>query len=608
MKKYFLSGISALMMGIGVVSCHHEVENNSQYGVDVVAQKKEQFSKSFKSAFGDITSGQTWGFERTPAANVTLSNEDEYIVTDDIQGETIRNYVFETIKEEEPVYGYSEYYQNLNGRKKVKDTSKTTVQHKFMPHFEYSFEVHDVVAEAGRVFCEDLASSYEDPSDNPDSKNDFDYNDIVFDAYIIERIYIRKTIASVWESKRTIVEHRTEYIDETKATDDFVTTYTEDSGWGDFKQNTEVAPYKTKQINIRKDKKALEGITVEPQKFAKVNLQAVGCTKDATVLGEEVHGLFNISVATLVNVIDPEAQGYGTYVARDTVHLVNYHNSYDLEDEFDSERKVADDYAKADESLYSGITSSTLLFGGYKNIIDIPVMVRFQDRQATFLQSEVGEAPHKIAMQPEIVTADGKNKAYAAPWPNENYAIDLVYSDFNKMGSSQKVATWTNPNRSYTYNEAEDIAIEAKGASNVTPASGTISSTIITTLYDSSKDKGNEGGYDISKGMKFDNNGDIVGMLNEGDIIKLTGSVINAEKSIAFDETKNWIVYLCDGNSNNLAEEKGYNSDNVTANITISKSILTKLKNSASDQNAFILNGENIKVSTVSIVRISTSE
>lgn len=610
MKKYFLRGISALMMSIGIASCHHEVENNSQYGVDVVAQKKEQFSKAFKSAFGDITTGQTWGFERTPATNITISDEDGFIVTDDIQGETIRNYDFETITEEEPIYEYSEYYQNINGRKKVKDTSKTIVQHKFMPHFEYSFEAHDVVVEAGRVFCENLASSYEDPSDNPDSKNDFDYNDIVFDAYIIERIYIKKTIASIWESKRTIVEHRAEYIDETKATDGFVTTYTEDSGWGDFLQNTEVAPYKTKQINIRKDKTALEGITADPQIFAKVLLVAAGGTKEATILGDEVHGLFNVNVSTMVNTYGgttSSSRVTGSFVSKDPVQLTNSHTFYDTNNEFDMDRKVADDYAKADDALYPGITSSTILFGGYKNIVDIPVMVRFENKSACQLEAKVGEAPHKIAMQPEKITTNLSSKAFAAPWPIENYSIDLAYSDFNKTGSSQKVATWTTRNVGYTYNDAESISCETKGTSHVFSASGSTASIIISTLYDNSKDKGNEGGYDISKGMKFENNGDIVGMLNEGDIIKVTGSVINAEKSIAFDETKNWIVYLCDGNSNNLAEEKGYNSNNVIANFTISSSILSKLKSSASGQNAFILNGENIKVSTVSIIRTSTS-
>lgn len=611
MKKYFLRGISALMMGIGIASCHHEVENNSQYGVDVVAQKKEQFSKAFKSAFGDITSGQTWGFERTPATNITLSNEDGYIVTDDILGETIRNYDFETITEEEPIYEYSEYYQNLNGRKKVKDTSKTTVQHKFMPHFEYSFEARDIVIEAGRVFCENLASNYEDPSDNPNSKNDFDYNDIVFDAYIIERIYIRKTIASVWESKRTIVEHRTEYIDETKATDDFVTTYTEDSGWGDFLQNTEVAPYKTKQLNIRKDKNALEGITADPQIFAKVLLVAAGGTKEATILGEEVHGLFNVNVSTMVNTFDngsgnmPSASGN---VSKDPVQLTNSHTIYDLNDEFDIERKAADDYAKGDDTLYPGITTSNILFGGYKNIINIPVLVHFTDKNVYILEAETGAAPHKIAMQPVENGTNQNNKIFIAPWPCENYSIDLAYHDFNKTGSSQKVATWTALDASYTYQDAKTTTNEMQGTSYVIPAKGSTASTTIATLYDNSKDKDNEGGYDISRGMKFDNNADIVGMLNEGDIIKVTGSVINAEKSIALDETKNWIVYLCDGNSNNLAEEKGYNSDNVTANFTISKSILTKLKNSTSGQNAFILNGDNLKVSTVSIVRTFESE
>ena len=601
MKKYLLTGILALMTGICFVSCHHEVDSYTG-NVDAVTQKKEQFSSAFKSAFGDITSGQTWGFERTPATSITPSDEDGFIVTDDILGETIRNYDFETIKEDEPTYEYSEYYQNINGRKKVKDSTKITVQHKFMPHFDYIFEAYDVVAEAGRVFCEDLSSSYAYSSDNPASKNVFDYNDIVFDAYIINRIYVRKTTASVWESKRTIVEHHVEYVDETKETDDFVTTYTEDSGWGDFQQNTEVAPYKTKQLNIRKDKNALEGITADSHLFAKVLLVAAGGTKEATILGNEIHGLFNVNVSTMVNTYGgaTSSQSAGSFVSRDPVQLTNSHSFYDTNDEFDLERKVADDFAQADDALYPGITSSSILFGGYKNIINIPIIVRFVDKSVYQLEAEVGEAPHKIAMQPEKNAVS--SKAFAASWPCENYSIDLAYSDFNKTGSSQKVATWTSYNAIYTYNDAENIPCEAKGTSHVFSASSSTASIIISTLYD----KSNEGGYDISKGLTLESNDGIVNILNEGDIIKVTGSVINAEKSIALDETKNWIVYLGDGNANSLAEEKGYNSDKVTANFTISSNILSKLKSGVSGQNAIILRGENIKVSTVSIIRTTS--
>jgi hypothetical protein len=301
----------------------------------------------------------------------------------------------------------------------------------------------------------------------------------------------------------------------------------------------------------------------------------------------------------------PSASGN---VSKDPVQLTNSHTIYDLNDEFDIERKVADDYAKGDDTLYPGITTSNILFGGYKNVINIPVLVHFTDKNVYILEAETGAAPHKIAMQPVENGTNQNNKIFIAPWPCENYSIDLAYHDFNKTGSSQKVATWTALDASYTYQDAKTTTNEMQGTSYVIPAKGSTASTTIATLYDNSKDKDNEGGYDISRGMKFDNNADIVGMLNEGDIIKVTGSVINAEKSIALDETKNWIVYLCDGNSNNLAEEKGYNSDNVTANFTISKSILTKLKNSTSGQNAFILNGDNLKVSTVSIVRTFESE
>jgi RND family efflux transporter MFP subunit len=91
--------------------------------------------------------------------------------------------------------------------------------------------------------------------------------------------------------------------------------------------------------------------------------------------------------------------------------------------------------------------------------------------------------------------------------------------------------------------------------------------------------------------------------LKEGDIITVTGTIINTDKSTAADATKNWMVSLSDGKSNLLDEVKGHDSDKVTATFTITKDIQTKLVYRASDQSAIILNGENIKVSTVFVIR-----
>jgi hypothetical protein len=304
----------------------------------------------------------------------------------------------------------------------------------------------------------------------------------------------------------------------------------------------------------------------------------------------------------MVNILDKKSQKYKTYIILDAVDLNNNHNGYDPDDEFDKTRKAIDDFAKGDDTLYPDITPSKYLFGGYEKVIDIPVQVRFDNKHVISLQAETGEAPHKIAMQPERLSAD---KVYVAPWPDENCSIDQAYSDFNKTGSNQTVATWTNPNREYTYNEAEDITVDAKGTSTSFQAISPVSSMIIATLYDNSKDgdKGNEGGYDISKGMTIGNIDGIVGMLKEGDIITVTGTIINADKSIAADATKNWMVSLSDGKSNLLDEVNGHNSDKVTATFTITKDIQTKLVYRASDQSAIILNGENIKVSTVFVIR-----
>lgn len=594
MKKYFLRGISALMMGMGIASCHHEVENVSQYGVDVVAEKKEQFDNAFKNAFGTIASGQTWGFART--ASKSESAQDGYIETDDVLGNTIGSYDFSKIREDAPTYEYLNTFIDTDGKEK-RYVARTVIQHKYMPRLDYVFEARDFVTDAGRVFCEDLSSNYND------SKEYFDYNDAVFDASIIERTYIRKTTASIWEATRTATDYYTEDVSKTRGSDEGgEEKFIEYGEWGDFRQVAEVAPYKTKQLNLRWDKNSPEGVTAEPHKYARVILQAAGSTKDIKIFGEEVHSHFGTSTSMMVNILDKNSQKYDTHIILDAANLNNNHNGYDPDDEFDKTRKTIDDFAKGDETLYPDITPSKYLFGGYEKVIDIPVQVRFDNKHVISLQAEIGEAPHKIAMQPERLSAD---KVYAAPWPDENCSIDQAYSDFNKTGSNQTVATWTNPDREYTFNEAKDVTVDAKGTSTSFQAISPVSSMIIATLYDNGKDedKGNEGGYDISKGMTIGNIDGIAGMLKEGDIITVTGTIINADKSIAGDATKNWMVSLSDGKSNLLDEVNGHNSDKVTATFTITKDIQTKLVYRASDQSAIILNGENLKVSTVFVIR-----
>ena len=594
MKKYFLRGISALMMGMGIASCHHEVENVSQYGVDVVAEKKEQFDNAFKNAFGTIASGQTWGFART--ASKSESAQDGYIETDDVLGNTIGSYDFSKIREDAPTYEYLNTFIDTDGKEK-RYVARTVIQHKYMPRLDYVFEARDFVTDAGRVFCEDLSSNYND------SKEYFDYNDAVFDASIIERTYIRKTTASIWEATRTATDYYTEDVSKTRGSDEGgEEKFIEYGEWGDFRQVAEVAPYKTKQLNLRWDKNSPEGVTVEPHKYARVILQAAGSTKDIKIFGEEVHSIFGTSTSMMVNILDKNSQKYDTHIILDAANLNNNHNGYDPDDEFDKTRKTIDDFAKGDETLYPDITPSKYLFGGYEKVIDIPVQVRFDNKHVISLQAEIGEAPHKIAMQPERLSAD---KVYAAPWPDENCSIDQAYSDFNKTGSNQTVATWTNPYREYTFNEAKDVTVDVKGTSTSFQAISPVSSMIIATLYDNGKDedKGNEGGYDISKGMTIGNIDGIAGMLKEGDIITVTGTIINADKSTAGDATKNWMVSLSDGKSNLLDEVKGHDSDKVTATFTITKDIQTKLVYRASDQSAMILNGENLKVSTVFVIR-----
>ena len=59
MKKYLICGATALIAGLFITSCtHDDIESRS-----IVEQKTQNFDAAFKSLYGEIAPGHTWGFD-----------------------------------------------------------------------------------------------------------------------------------------------------------------------------------------------------------------------------------------------------------------------------------------------------------------------------------------------------------------------------------------------------------------------------------------------------------------------------------------------------------------------------------------------------------------
>ena len=154
----------------------------------------------------------------------------------------------------------------------------------------YEFAIEDKITESGRVFCEDLASDY------ASNRKDFDYNDIVFDGYIVERTYKRTAHTDRkkyhWKKSTvtsTIVDSRDPnypYSGDTEITYTDGNGNTISSDQAVTAQNVEVADVIEENWRKASDVDTDEGTYYEPGKryFAKVTLLAAGGTKAVSVL------------------------------------------------------------------------------------------------------------------------------------------------------------------------------------------------------------------------------------------------------------------------------------------------------------------------------------
>ena len=218
--------------------------------------------------------------------------------------------------------------------------------------------------EAGRVFCEDLGRA---------SREDLDYNDLVFDA-------------RTWKYEKFTINWNWRYND------------TNDTNPA-TKEKTDSIPTETKY-------------------FADIKLLAAGGTIPITILNNrQVHSLFvdPVDVATMVNTRDNNSSVYGTFDVRSAIEVGD----------------AAQGDERKDFTTKDGDSFTLWLIPGYEHIKDIPIYSSFDGHEIAELNANQGAAPHKILVKYGTTKWTSERKNIALAYPNfTNY----VSGEINNTG------------------------------------------------------------------------------------------------------------------------------------------------------------------------------
>lgn len=281
---------------------------------------------------------------------------------------------------------YQKWVKNIGGRDYYfSDWIVTLTPADGAPQPRYEFIVESVdewaQVERGRVFCEDLGRA---------SREDLDYNDVVFDAII-------------------------------------------------FSNHTKFTKWREKYVNnVKVSTELWEGPTEATKYYANVELLAAGGTIAITVEDLQVHDQFNpvADVATMINTRDNNSSVYGSYDTRNPVQL--------------SKGETKNFKAKVDgvEKTFNLRLFEIQKPADNQFIKTIKIVSSFNDQQVSELSGEKGGAPQKFMAPIDTKwTSERKNISLAyplfdawvkggdAPWGNVN--VNYVYNGASSSTSIQ---------------------------------------------------------------------------------------------------------------------------------------------------------------------------
>lgn len=344
MNRYLIKGVCLLVAGLMIASCHDKFIEYTNTG----AQKIKDFEEGFKNAFtSNINPDQTWGFK-------DLSQDTVATTRAEINDEPTGGIVIEeqTDLKEKATTTFTEYFKK-----------RTLLQY-------------------GRVFCEDLSGNY------TSNKNDFDYNDVVFDAYLWkEELWKKITVVNTYEVRAYQIETRTE--SEVQYND---TIYNKDLS--------------SKRNILAKEVEYMKVGDDSTKFYTDICYLACGSTKSIKVGGND---------ATEVH------QALGGY------SIDIYINAFDKH----TEREGGSGYHEVTEPVtneHIDITKYVRDNGNFSNptINDIPIFVQLSTNIAANITARQGEVPQKFMLSSK------------ARWASELCFLGNAYPEFANWAESDE--------------------------------------------------------------------------------------------------------------------------------------------------------------------------
>ena len=332
------------MAGLMIASCHDKFIEYTNTGT----QKIKDFEEGFKNAFtSNINPDQTWGFKDGSQDTVATTRAE-------INDEPTGGIVIEeqTDLKEKATTTFTEYFKK-----------RTLLQY-------------------GRVFCEDLSGNY------TSNKNDFDYNDVVFDAYLWkEELWKKITVVNTYEVRAYQIETRTE--SEVQYND---TIYNKDLS--------------SKRNILAKEVEYMKVGDDSTKFYTDICYLACGSTKSIKVGGND---------ATEVH------QALGGY------SIDIYINAFDKH----TERDGGSGYHEVTEPVtneHIDITKYVRDNGNFSNptINDIPIFVQLSTNIAANIAAKQGEVPQKFMLSSK------------ARWASELCFLGNAYSEFANWAESDE--------------------------------------------------------------------------------------------------------------------------------------------------------------------------
>ena len=332
------------MAGLMIASCHDKFIEYTNTGT----QKIKDFEEGFKNAFtSNINLDQTWGF-KDGSQDTTATTRSE------INDEPTGGIVIEeqTDLKEKATTTFTEYFKK-----------RTLLQY-------------------GRVFCEDLSGNY------TSNKNDFDYNDVVFDAYLWkEELWKKITVVNTYEVRAYQIETRTE--SEVQYND---TIYNKDLS--------------SKRNILAKEVEYMKVGDDSTKFYTDICYLACGSTKSIKVGGND---------ATEVH------QALGGY------SIDIYINAFDKH----TEREGGSGYHEVTEPVtneHIDITKYVRDNGNFSNptINDIPIFVQLSTNIAANITAKQGEVPQKFMLSSK------------ARWASELCFLGNAYPEFANWAESDE--------------------------------------------------------------------------------------------------------------------------------------------------------------------------